>query len=112
MAKCKLRLNSLKFLWNFLALTSDTHLGKEKYTVSFKVFMRDLSFIFVAKIADAVNRILDFVSDKPVSVHQIVCKTKLHTNTVNSYLELIEKIQNSRKIKKVVKKSRVFFMWE
>ena len=112
MAKCKLRLNSLRFLWNFLALTSDTHLGKEKYTVSFKVFMWDLSFIFVAKIADAVNRILDFVSDKPVSVHQIVCKTKLHTNTVNSYLELIEKIQNSRKIKKVVKKSRVFFMWE
>jgi hypothetical protein len=66
----------------------------------------------MAKMTDAVNRILDFISDEPVTVHQIVCKTKLHTNTVNSYLELIEKIQNSRKIKKVVKKSRVFFVRE
>lgn len=72
--------------------------------------MRDLSFIFVAKIMDAVNRILDFIPDKPVSVHQIVCKTKLHTNTVNAYLEIIEKIQSAKKIKKVVKKSRVFFV--
>ncbi|MBI5222832.1 hypothetical protein HY990_00255 [Candidatus Micrarchaeota archaeon] len=64
----------------------------------------------MAKIVDAVNKILEFIADKPVSVHQIVCKTKLHTNTVNSYLEIIEKIQNSKKIKKVIKKSRVFFV--
>ena len=77
--------------------------------MSFQIFMRELRFTLVTKILDAVNKILDFVSDKPVSVHQIVCKTKLHTNTVNSYLEIIEKIQSSKKIKRVVQKSRVLF---
>ncbi len=72
--------------------------------------MRNLCFIFVTKIIDAVNKILDFVADKPVSVHQIVCKTKLHTNTVNAYLEIIERIQSSKRIKKVINKSSVFYV--
>ncbi|MBI5227185.1 hypothetical protein HY988_01230 [Candidatus Micrarchaeota archaeon] len=74
--------------------------------------MRNLRFISVAKIVDAVNKILDFVSDRPVSVHQIVCKTKLHTNTVNSYLEIIEKIQSSKRIVKEIRGSRVLFRKE
>lgn len=109
-AKCELRSNSFKFLYYFLTLSSERSLGKEKHTVSFKVFMRNLRFIFVTKILDAVNKILDFVSDKPVSVHQIVCKTRLHTNTVNAYLEIIEKIQSAKRIKKIVNRSRVFFV--
>ena len=110
--KYELRSNSFKFPYYFLTLTSERSLGNEKHTVSFQIFMQELRFTLVTKILDAVNKILDFIPDQPVSVHQIVCKTKLHTNTVNSYLEIIEKIQSSKNIKKIVQKSRVLFVRE
>ena len=66
--------------------------------------------MLVTKIVEAITNILDSIRDEPISVHQIVCKTRLHNTTVNAYLEIIEKVQSSGKIKKIVKKSRVFFI--
>ncbi len=63
----------------------------------------------VAKTIESIDKIMGFLSEKPHTVHQIVCATKLHTNTVNHCIEIIEKIQNSPKLIREMKKSRVLF---
>ena len=59
--------------------------------------------------AEIVEKIFTFMSSEPVTVHQIVCKTRLHNKTVRKYLDLIEEIQESPKIKKEIRGSRVVF---
>ena len=56
-----------------------------------------------------VDKIFNFLSNKPVTVHQIVCGTRLHNKTVRKYLQLMEKIQNAPKIKKEILGVRVVF---
>lgn len=59
-----------------------------------------------------VDKILNYLGTTPTSTHQIVCKTKLHNQTVKKYLQLIEIIQNSPKLKKEVRGIRVLFRKE
>jgi len=84
-------------------------MGREKYTVSFKVFRWELPICFVAKILEDVGRVIAILSKKPASIHSIVVTTRLHKRTVKRYLELIEIIQNAPKLKKEVKGARVLF---
>ena len=63
-------------------------------------------------MADAdqmINRIFEFLSDKPRTVQQIVIGTKLHGLTVRKYLKLIENVQNSPKVKKTIQGARVVY---
>jgi len=62
--------------------------------------------------AEIAEKILSCLSSEPVTVHQIVCRTRLHNKTVKKYLELIERIQDAPKIKKEVRGIRVFFRKE
>lgn len=65
--------------------------------------------LFVRDVAEIFDKILDCISDKPVSVHKIVCLTSLHVRTVKKYIALIEKLQSLPKIKREIKDSRVLF---
>lgn len=56
-----------------------------------------------------IEKILYFLSEKPVSVHQIVCTTKLHTRTVKKYLQIIQKVQEAPKIKSELHGLRILF---
>jgi hypothetical protein len=84
-------------------------LGREKYSVLFKVFIWELLIYFVAKILEDVGRVIGVMSKKSASVHSIVVTTRLHKRTVKRYLELIEIIQNAPKLKKEVRGARVLF---
>jgi DNA invertase Pin-like site-specific DNA recombinase len=66
----------------------------------------------MADPAVIVEKLLNYISTTPVSTHQIVCKTKLHNQTVKKYLQIIEDIQNSPKLKKEVRGIRVLFRKE
>jgi DNA invertase Pin-like site-specific DNA recombinase len=66
----------------------------------------------VTDVLESVDKILDLLSNKPVTAHQIVCKTGLHRLTVKKYLTLIEKIQSSGEVKKEIRGSRVYFIKE
>ena len=63
-------------------------------------------------MADAdqiINRIFEFLSDKPRTVQQIVIGTKLHGRTVRKYLKLIENVQSFPKVKKSIQGARVVY---
>ena len=66
----------------------------------------------MADAAKIFDKILDFISNKPITTYQIVYGTKLNARTVKKYLMLIEKIQSSRKLIKFVKGARIFFRKE
>lgn len=87
-------------------------LGREIYTVSFKVFIGAKREKLVASIVEGIDKIFGFVSDESVTIHQIVCATKLHKRTVKRYLSIIARIQNSEKIIKEIQGSRVVFRKE
>jgi len=59
-----------------------------------------------------VDKIINYLSTTPASTHQIVCATKLHNQTVKKYLQMIESIQNSPKLKKELRGMRVMFRKE
>ncbi|MEK6982486.1 MAG: hypothetical protein AABX38_06135 [Candidatus Micrarchaeota archaeon] len=56
-----------------------------------------------------IDIILHFITNKKVGLYQIVYGTRLNAKTVKRYLEIIEKIQSSGKIKRKVIGSMVFF---
>lgn len=55
------------------------------------------------------GKLLDFVSDKPVSLYQVAYATRLDARTIKKYLSIIELIQSHEKIRKEIIGSRVFF---
>jgi hypothetical protein len=59
-----------------------------------------------------VDKMLNYLATTPASTHQIVCKTKLHNQTVKKYLHLIEIIQAAPKLKKEIRGARVVFRME
>jgi|GEM_PF-2195088 len=52
--------------------------------------MRDIAIL---------QRVLDVLSEEPLSVHQLCCRAKLDARTVDKYLQLIELAQSGKKIK-------------
>ena len=66
----------------------------------------------MADPAVIVDKLLNYLSTEPASTHQIVCATKLHNQTVKKYLQMIEEIQNSPKLKKEIRGLRVYFKKE
>jgi len=66
----------------------------------------------MADPAVIVDKIINYLSTTPASTHQIVCATKLHNQTVKKYLQMIESIQNSPKLKKELRGMRVMFRKE
>lgn len=62
----------------------------------------------MVEVSEGMDKILEFLSKKPNTVHQIVCKTGIHNRTVKKYLKIIEKIQNAPKLKKEMKGLRVY----
>ncbi len=71
-----------------------------------------LFYPFVVSASENFDKVLAFVSDTPVCLYNISYHTKIDARTIKKCLEIIEKIQNSRKIKKVVKGSKVLFVKE
>lgn len=68
-------------------------------------------FSFVVSIKH-IETVLNFISDKPVTVHQIVCNTGIHTRTVRKCLQILELANSSRRINRIVKNSRVLYKKE
>ena len=46
-----------------------------------------------------IVKLLEMVSEKDMTVHQLCCKTSSDYRTIKKYLNLIVYIQNSRKLK-------------
>lgn len=58
------------------------------------------------------NRILDCLSDKKLTIYQISYATKIDARTIRKYIEIIELIQSSGKVKKEIFGARVFLRKE
>ena len=49
---------------------------------------------------DLMMKLLDFISEDGVSVHQLTCRTGLDHRTIKKYIDLMITIQNWKKIYK------------
>jgi hypothetical protein len=51
-------------------------------------------------VNDLMMKLLEYIPEKGVSVHQLTCKTRLDHRTIKKYIDLIIAIQNLKKIYK------------
>ncbi|VVC03114.1 Uncharacterised protein [Candidatus Bilamarchaeum dharawalense] len=56
--------------------------------------------------------LLEMITEEPVSVHKMVYRTKLNSRTIVKYLLIVELAQNTKRIVKEMKGSRVYFRKE
>jgi len=66
----------------------------------------------VVVATEILNKVLDSLSNKPLTVYQIGYATSLDARTVKKYLSIIELIQVSGKVKKEINGARIFFRKE
>ena len=66
----------------------------------------------MAIATEIIKKVLDSLSNKPLTVYQIGYATSLDPRTVQKYLGIIELIQTSGKMKKEINGARVFFRKE
>lgn len=82
------------------------------YSLCFQTFLSNKKrFSFVVTVKH-IETVLNFISENPVTVHQIVCNTGIHARTVRKCLQILELANSSRRINRVVKDSRVLYKKE
>lgn len=84
-----------------------------KFTLSYSSYLYEIKpNLYVAVAIEIFTRILDCLSDKKLTTYQISYATKIDPRTVRKYLDIIDIIQSSGKVKKEITGARVLFKKE